>query len=140
MKIYNLNNKSSKKYTVLTAIFGDYDKLHDPDIIQPNTDYICITDNLNIKTNVFKLILAPKSIDEKWSGRKKTYYVRYHPFEFCNSDYCIWMDASIKINKLNFDDICTKDLIYFSGYSLNDYLNNIENINLFCNHYNNEYD
>lgn len=123
MKIYSLNNKPSKKYTVLTAIFGGYDKLHDPDIIQPNTDYICITDNLNIKTNVFKLIPAPKSIDENWSGRKKTYYVRYHPFEFCNSDYCVWMDASIKINKLNFDDICTKDLIYFSGYSLNDYLN-----------------
>lgn len=93
----------NKKYSVVTAIFGNYDILRQPLIIDPDCEYICITDNLNLlltNNTSWKVIVTNDinvlRIDDP---RQKTYYVRYHMFDFCNTEYAIWLDASMEIGK-----------------------------------------
>ena len=101
----NTNNTNKTKITVITAIFNKFDILREPLIVNKNIKYICITDDPTLKSNVWKIIVNPSNINKRWSGRKKTYYVRYHPFEFCDddTDYCFWVDASIQLNKFDFE-------------------------------------
>lgn len=91
------------KYTVITTIFGDYDILRQPLVYDPDCEYICITDNINLLFNnntSWKVIVTNDinvlRIDDP---RQKTYYVRYHMFDFCNTEYAIWLDASMQIEK-----------------------------------------
>ncbi len=51
-------NRNENKYVVYTIIFGDYDTLKEPEFISPNFDYICFTDNLNLKSNIWKIHLV----------------------------------------------------------------------------------
>ena len=121
--VINQNNKiSNSKFTVLTAIFGNYDIIREPETIYPNTNYICITDNPHLKSKTWKIIVDTKNIDNSWSPRKKTYFVRYHPFNYCNSDYCYWIDSAIKILDVDFENISKNDLIYFHGIEIKTYI------------------
>lgn len=60
-------------------------------------EYICVTDDINLKSDTWKII-----VDEDLKDKNPEYasfYVRYHPFKYCNSDICMRIDGSIKINK-----------------------------------------
>ena len=85
-------------------------------------NYICITDNPYLKSKTWKIIVDTKNIDSSWSPRKKTYFVRYHPFNYCNSDYCYWIDSAIKILNVDFENISKNDLIYFHGIEIKTYI------------------
>ena len=41
---------------VFTFIVGDYDNLKQPNIITPDWDYICVTDNPNLKSDIWQII------------------------------------------------------------------------------------
>lgn len=110
------------KYTVITGIFGNYEIIRDPETIFHDTTYICITDNPNLKSNIWNIIVDTTFIKPHWSPRKKTYFVRYHPFNYTDSEYCYWVDGSLKIVNMNFDEISTADLIYFNGMEINTYI------------------
>ena len=45
---------------IYTFIVGDYDNLKQPTIITPDWDYICVTDNPNLKSDVWKVIPMSK--------------------------------------------------------------------------------
>lgn len=97
------------KYTVITAIFGNFECLRDNQYQNKDVDYLCITDNPNLKSNTWKIIVNPEQINPDWSPRKKTYYVRYHLFDFCNTPNAMWIDGSIELNDIteilnNFDN------------------------------------
>ena len=44
------------KYTILTCLFGDYDTLKDPEEIDEDAIYICITDRKDLQSNVWNII------------------------------------------------------------------------------------
>ena len=46
----------NKLYTVITCLFGYYDKLKEPEEVDPNAEYICFTDRTDIVSNAWKLI------------------------------------------------------------------------------------
>lgn len=96
-----INVPTNDNITVITCIFGNYDCLRDPLITNKNIHYICITDNPELKSDIYEIIVNPPQIDPNWSSRKKTYYVRYHPFEFCNTEYCYCVDGSIQLKNYN---------------------------------------
>ena len=104
-----IHKNVGKKITVITAIFNNFDLLREPKVINNDVEYICITDNPNLHSNNWKIIVNPDSIKKDWSPRKKTYYVRYHLFEFTDSSYCFWIDASIELNKINFQNYIDKN-------------------------------
>ena len=48
------------KNCVITYIFGtDKEQLREPKVIDKDTEYLCITDNLNLQSNNWKIVFDP---------------------------------------------------------------------------------
>ncbi|MBB3018724.1 GT2 family glycosyltransferase [Microvirga lupini] len=89
-----LSHASLKRKIVLyTAIFGEYDNLLLPDLIDPEVDYVCFTDR-------------PRNDYGIWQMRSVPYYhpdptriarwVKTHPHElFQDHEVAVWLDANI---------------------------------------------
>ena len=80
-----------------TAIIGKYDKLKEPKVVSEGFDYVCFTDDVTLKSPVWKirLINNPQGLDNSRLARKIKI--------LCNSvlkeyDLSIWIDASVLIN------------------------------------------
>lgn len=86
------------KYSILTFIMNDYEMVREPLEISDNAEYILVTDDLNLKSEKWTIKYLPEWLKEA-DGFTKSFYVRYHPFEFVNTDTCIVLDGSIQIKK-----------------------------------------
>lgn len=117
----NLNPKHEKG-VVYTAIFGDYEDLLDPKIINENLDYICFTDNPNLKSDVWNIKLIPDYVDDfnkfnnkisfedlDYTRRARTIKTLPHVF-LKEYDFSIWIDAGFLIvgDVINFINRYTK--------------------------------
>lgn len=85
-----------KNYSVLTYIMGDYEQVREVLEKDENAEYILVTDNPNIKSDSWNVVL-----DEELKGCPfdKCLQVRYNPFKYCTTDICIRLDHSIQIKK-----------------------------------------
>lgn len=83
-----------KKYTVLSYCFGGYDLCREPLKADPAAEYIFVTDK-QINSVHWRIIVEPKLAT--MNPIYASYYVRWHPFKYANTDTVIVMDASIKI-------------------------------------------
>ena len=81
------------KPTILTFNFSDYDIIHNH-LLNNNFNYVYITDSKSNCYNNWKNIHFNHNLSSSW---EKTLYVRYHPFEFTDSDYIILFDGSMEI-------------------------------------------
>ena len=109
--IYNVYTKEKEKFfiehyeqymknVVYTVITGDYDVLCDPTYITPGWDYICFTNNMKLKSNVWKII----QIDENNFNseyREELYYWWVNRNQYLNRFYKINIPHIIR-EKYNF--------------------------------------
>lgn len=90
-----------KKYIVYTCITGGYDTLHEIKYLSPNIDYICFTDNLNLKSDTWKIIPLPNDIKLINSKVKQQRLIKILPHKYIPnaSDYeaSLWVDGNIEI-------------------------------------------
>lgn len=86
-----------KKYSILTFNFGNYEVFREPENVDEDCEYVYVTDNPNLKSDVWKIIIENKHQDK--SPYYNSFYVRYHPFEYVSTDTCIVIDSSMKIKK-----------------------------------------
>jgi hypothetical protein len=104
---------------IITAIYGDYDNLKDPNIDYiEKVDWYCFTDNNNIKSNFWKIINTPYHLNSNTNDNyknsysnikdKKTYNMmcakyykmKNHEIDILNKyDYIVWIDGSIILRK-----------------------------------------
>lgn len=91
------------KYSVITFVFNNYDILRDPLDISFDCEYIAVTDNRDLKSDIWTIKYLPDWLSNA-NGITKSFYVRYHPFEFVTTNTCIVIDGSILI-KRNLDKI-----------------------------------
>ncbi len=85
------------KYSILTFVFGEYEKLHEIEGMDSEVEYVCVTDNENLQSDTWKII-----IDSELDGKgvfDKCFSVRYNPFKYVKSDVCVRVDGSICIHK-----------------------------------------
>lgn len=85
----------SALYTILSYNFGNYDILREPKIVDPNAEYIYVTDK-EIHADHWKVIIDKNLADK--DPLYAAYYVRHHPFEYATTNIVITVDASIQIN------------------------------------------
>jgi len=94
---YRGGNVRDKKHletkTIYTAIFGNYDTLKDPAVVNHSWNYVCFTDNPSLKSNVWRIVHVPSSTPILTAGR---YKILFH--QFIKSQHVVWVDASISIN------------------------------------------
>ena len=101
-----------KLYSVVTYLFGDYDILKDPDEIDENAEYICLTDRDDLKSNVwqFKKLNYPNI--NQYNSWQKTLIARYTVLDYISTDICVKIDASVHIKKS-----INKFILQFNSYS-----------------------
>ena len=83
------------KKVIYTAIYGNKDTLKDPLYVNEDFDYICFTDDKNLTSDVWKIIVSnPIHNDPVRSA--KIFKVKPHEF-LDNYDLSIWVDANFLI-------------------------------------------
>ena len=88
------------KKVVYTAIYGNKDILKNPLFVNDDFDYICFTDNKNLKSDVWKIVYK-ESIHKDSVRSAKIFKVKPHEY-FQNYDISLWIDANFIIkNNLN---------------------------------------
>lgn len=94
-KKYWTNEKNKK--VVYTCITGGYDSLVDPKVISPGFDYVCFTDNKDLKSNTWIIKPLPKETEELTSVKKQR-YVKINPHLLLKEyDFSIWVDGNIDL-------------------------------------------
>ena len=85
------------KYSVLTCLFNRYEiNIREPEEYDPDVEYVMVTDDPELlKLNTMWKIVLIDSLFETYGGYAKSFYVKYHPFEFVSSDVVLWIDGSI---------------------------------------------
>ena len=70
--------KKQYKYSVLTYNFNNYEIMHEPAYVDPDAEYVYVTDDKNMKSDTWKIV-TDESLEGmgKW---EKMYFVRYNPF------------------------------------------------------------
>ncbi|MEE3418733.1 MAG: glycosyltransferase [Methanosphaera sp.] len=83
------------KMVVYTAITGNYDELVTPSVINPKFDYVCFTDNPNLKSNCWDIRLMEES---ELDGIRKARRYKILPHKYLKEyDYSFWIDANFDI-------------------------------------------
>lgn len=91
------NKAIKKQYSVLTYIFNDYDTLKEPLKPQENVEYVCVTDNKDLKSDNWTIVYDEKlaKMDDIF---EKCYQVRFNPFKYCKSNICVRIDGAIEVS------------------------------------------
>jgi hypothetical protein len=77
--------------------FNNYEIMREPKEIDPNCEYIYVTDDENLKSDIWNII-----VDHSLDGLsvfEKCYSVRFNMFKYATTPVCIYLDGSIQINK-----------------------------------------
>lgn len=90
------------RYCVLTYLFGcanGYkDKLHEPLVLDSDTEYICVTDDKTLIDPAFTIIY-----DESYNNIQQLRYkfaqVKYNPFKYTSADIVVVMDATMQVRE-----------------------------------------
>ena len=98
---FSIYNSDMKHYSIVSFNFNGYDILREPDVKSSNCDYQYVTD-ATITSDCWTPIIDMKLVNT--NPIYSSYYVRYHPFEFTDSDTVVVLDSSIRI-KDSLDDI-----------------------------------
>lgn len=85
------------KYSVLMYNFNKYEILREPEVLDPEAEYIYVTDDKSLKSDKWKIVYDKRL--EGLSVFEKCYYVRFHLFDYCSTKVCIYLDGSIQIHK-----------------------------------------
>lgn len=81
---------------VITYIYGSNKEiLREPKVIDKDTEYLCITDNPNLQSNAWNIILDP--MKEINSLRDKVAYIKFNPFKYTNAENILVMDGTMEI-------------------------------------------
>lgn len=81
---------------IYTALTGGYDKLSQPQIVDPKFRYICFSDNVSITTDgVWEIRPIPAVADDR---KILSRYPKMHPHELLKEfDYSVYVDANVEI-------------------------------------------
>lgn len=92
--------EKQKKFAIYTCITGRYDTPTDNFRIDPDYDYILLSDEY-IKTNCWKCLIPVFRNAEHLDNTKKQRYMKTHPHEIFGGKYdaVIWIDANTTIDE-----------------------------------------
>ena len=83
------------RYTVLTYIFDNYERVHEIAHKEDDVEYLLITDNPRLHSNTWTVCIDPTL--DYLSTFDKCYRVRFHPFHYATTDTVVRIDGSIGI-------------------------------------------
>ena len=83
-----------KKICVYTCLTGNYDNLHEIEVKDNKVDFICYTNNKNLKSNTWKIIYVE---DNELNDHQLSRKIKMIGTEYIDSKYdiSVWQDASV---------------------------------------------
>ena len=93
--------KNRYRYSVLTCMFNRYELcIREPEEVESDVEYVLVTDEPEFASiaTAWKVIVIDSFFDN-YGGYAKSFYVKYHPFEFVSSDTVLWIDGSVVLGK-----------------------------------------
>ena len=88
---------SKKRYTVLTYNFGVCEPVREVVERDPDAEYVLVTDDLGAKSETWRILWS--HLNEDMNVWEKCYDVRFHPFDYAQTDMVVRLDASIEVRK-----------------------------------------
>jgi len=87
--------KMKNKFVVYTALFGDYDKLIDPPKKYDSINFICFTDQKDLKSNIWdiKIVNSTNKIPNMLNREFKFFPNKY----FSEYQYSLYIDSNIRL-------------------------------------------
>lgn len=84
-----------QRIAIYTCITGNYDQLHNPEYVDEGIDYICFTNNHNLKSDIWNIEYLPeKNLDAIRLSR----HVKLFPEKYLSGyDTSIWIDGKLKV-------------------------------------------
>lgn len=79
---------------VVTAVFGNYDSLKEPVPQSVPADWICITDDGSLSSDIWKMEVHSHGTTHPRSRAK---IPKFMPWLYTNADTTIWVDASAQV-------------------------------------------
>ena len=118
----NQINFNDKRMVIYTAVTGSYDEPVIPGYVNEDFDYICFTDNRNLKSDFWDIRLMDES-DLDDVRKVRSYKILAHKY-LSDYDYSLWIDTNIELT----DNI----IDYIHKYSKNNKLLAIRHIERDC--------
>lgn len=99
---------SGNKIVFYTAIFGRYDYIRDPAYVDEGVDYICFTDQDDLRSSVFQVVKVDKVFG---NNTKCARMLKTLPHIFLPGyEISIWIDSSTRVRGRNFRDLISTSL------------------------------
>ena len=95
----------NNRIVIYTALFGEYDNLQKPLFFDKNIDFICFTNNFDLKSKYWKIVY----LENLFENKKMNRYVKFHPHKYLyNYNTSIYIDSNVQIyssilKKINFN-------------------------------------
>lgn len=99
---------AGNRIVVYTALFGGYDELVDPPLID-GCDYVCFTDCEDLKSERFRIVQCDNLFLDP-SRDNRMYKVLPHRY-FPEYEYSLYMDASVRMNRVDLYELIQKYLL-----------------------------
>ena len=85
------------KIVVYTCITGGYDSIKDPKFVTPGVDYVCFTDNMAMKSKVWKFRKMPEEL-KGYSNVKQQRGVKILAHRYLSEyDISVWVDGAVLV-------------------------------------------
>lgn len=85
----------NSKLVVYTVIMGGYDTLKEPEYIDDNCDYVCFTDNKELKSGIWQIrLVGDYELDS--TRKQREYKILTHKF-LPEYKYSVYVDGNIRI-------------------------------------------
>ena len=85
------------KIVVYTCITGGYDNLMKPSVVTPGVDYVCFTDNKDLRSDIWKIRPMPEELSG-YSKVKQQRAVKILPHRYLKEyDISVWVDANVDL-------------------------------------------
>lgn len=79
---------------IISALYGDYDTLRHPVRQTGNVQYVCLTDNPHLVSDVWEMVYWPKPHFKPWLAAKGP---KMLPEMYTNAKASVWIDMSVQV-------------------------------------------
>ncbi|MFB1065823.1 glycosyltransferase domain-containing protein [Natrinema sp. H-ect4] len=91
-----LGDSSTSDIVVYTGIFNNYDILVDPKVVENNIEYVCLTDDPTLTSDIWNV----KEVGLEYDPHLANRYVKTHPHEyFPKQNLSLYIDGNILISE-----------------------------------------
>lgn len=131
--------KRRYKYTIISYLFNSSEHLNEVKCASSDVRYLLITNNTRLKSKTWEIhqYTEYQCLSSLTDVLSVIYYIKYHPFEFCDTNVCFTVDSNIcilkSLDKL-YDDFTHSSSDY--GLSVHPYRTNIYDELSFCHNAN----